>query len=73
VILVAHISDNDLERLAMQTLPEPEAGPLEQHLFVCGECRDRLDAEIEFVTAMSKAAAKSGNGDLDIIERNAAE
>jgi hypothetical protein len=29
----------------MQTLPEPEAGPLKQHLLVCGECRDRLDAD----------------------------
>ena len=42
----------------MQTLPEPESGPLEEHLLICGECRDRLDAEIEFVTAMRSAAAK---------------
>jgi len=55
---VAHISDGDLERFAMQTLPGPEAGPLEQHLLICGECRDRLEAEIEFVTAIHGAAVK---------------
>ena len=42
----------------MQTLSEPEAGPLERHLLVCGECRDRLDAEVEFVAAMREAAVK---------------
>jgi hypothetical protein len=56
VIFVAHISDNDLENFAMQTLPDSETGPLEEHLLVCGDCRDRLDAEIEFVTAMREAA-----------------
>jgi hypothetical protein len=58
VIFVAHISDNDLERLATQTLPDSETGPLEEHLLVCGHCRERLDAEIEFVTAMREAAVK---------------
>jgi hypothetical protein len=56
VIFVAHISDNDLENFAMQTLPDSETGPLEEHLLVCGDCRDRLDDEIEFVTAMREAA-----------------
>ena len=56
MIFVAHISDNDLERLAMQTLTDSETGPLEEHLLVCGHCRERLDAEIEFVTAMREAA-----------------
>ena len=56
MIFVAHISDNDLENFAMQTLPDSETGPLEEHLLVCGDCRDRLDAEIEFVTAMREAA-----------------
>jgi hypothetical protein len=29
-----------------------------EHLQVCESCRERLDAEIEFVTAMRGAAAK---------------
>jgi len=42
----------------MQTPPEPEAGPLVEHPVVCQSCRERLDAEIEFVTAMRSAATK---------------
>ena len=42
----------------MRTLPEPEAGPLLEHLLICGECRERLDAEIEYVTAVRVAATK---------------
>ena len=55
---VPHISDDTLERYAMQTLPDSESGPLEEHLLICPECRERLDAEIEFVTAMRGAAVK---------------
>jgi hypothetical protein len=55
VEIVQHISDNDLDNFAMQTLPKPEAGPLVEHLVVCQSCRERLDAEIEFVTAMRGA------------------
>lgn len=58
MILVQHVSDDTLERYAMQTLPEPEAGPLVEHLLVCESCRERLDAEIEFVTGMRGAATK---------------
>ena len=54
---VQHATDDKLERYAMQTLPNSEAGPLERHMLVCGECRERLDTEIEFVTAMRGAAA----------------
>jgi hypothetical protein len=36
----------------MKTLPEPEAGPLMEHPVVCQSCRERLDTEMEFVTAM---------------------
>lgn len=46
--IVAHVSNDDLEELAMQNLPESETGPLEENLLTCLECRDRLDAEIEF-------------------------
>jgi hypothetical protein len=52
--------------IAMWTLPESEAAPLENHLLVCRKCRDRLEVEIEFVAAMKAAAAKirdSGTGE----------
>jgi hypothetical protein len=55
---VHHVSDDTLEQYAMQTLPESEAGPLEEHLLVRNECRDRLDAEIEYVTGMRGASVR---------------
>ena len=64
VEIVQHISANDLEKFAMQTLPEPEAGPLVEHLVVCQSCWERLDAEIKFVTAMRGAAAKFRSQEL---------
>ena len=35
-----------------------ESGPLEEHLLVCSECQDWVQAEIDFVTAMRAAAAE---------------
>jgi hypothetical protein len=55
---VKHISEDDLERYAMQRIPGTESGPLEEHLLICLECRDRLQSAIDFVTAMRSAAAK---------------
>ena len=56
--IVRHVSDDTLERYAMQTLPESESGPLEEHILICPDCQERLQAEIDFVTAMWGAAAK---------------
>jgi hypothetical protein len=58
VEIVRHVSDDTLERYAMQTLPESESGPLEEHILICPDCRERLQAEIDFVTAMWGAAGK---------------
>jgi hypothetical protein len=58
VEIVRHVSDDTLERYAMQTLPESESGPLEEHILICPDCRARLQAELDFVTAMRGAAAK---------------
>jgi hypothetical protein len=52
VKLVQHVTDDTLELYAMQTLPDSEVGFLEWHLVICQSCRDRLEVEIEFVTAM---------------------
>ena len=55
---VHHISEEALERYAMLTLPQRRIGPLEDHLLLCSECQDRLQAQIDFVTAMRGAATK---------------
>ena len=38
----------------MQMLPEPEASPLQEHLFICQLCRERLDAESKYVMATGR-------------------
>lgn len=52
-----HFEDETLELYAMGRLPEPEAGPLEEHLLVCSTCQERLTAVDEFIIAF-RAAAK---------------
>ena len=37
MVIVQHVTDDLLERFAMQTLPESETGPLEDHLMICSE------------------------------------
>ncbi len=60
--IVQHVTDDLLERCAMQALPESDVISLEEHLLICPDCRERLQAEIEFVTAMCGAAAKIRDG-----------
>ncbi len=42
----------------MQALPESDVISLEEHLLICPDCRERLQAELDFVTAIRGAAAK---------------
>ena len=66
MVSVEHVPEDDLEKLAMQTLPDSETGPLEEHLLICAECRDRLESTDEYVAAMKVAAGKirqSGKGE----------
>ncbi|MGD0775963.1 MAG: hypothetical protein ABSC05_24360 [Candidatus Solibacter sp.] len=56
--IVQHATDDTLERFAMRTLPDSESGPPEEHLLICRSCRDRLQADIDFLTAMRGAATK---------------
>lgn len=51
-----HAAEDDLESYAMRTLPAPEVESLEEHLLICAECRDRLQATDEYVAAMTAAA-----------------
>jgi hypothetical protein len=62
VIFVAHISDDDLERYAMQTLPDSETVPLEEHLLICSECRDLLES-----TGSIRGSDEGGGGETQAI------
>jgi anti-sigma factor RsiW len=53
---LAHISEEDLELYAMRMVPEADLERIEEHLFSCDECRDRL-IETERVVATFQAAA----------------
>ena len=56
--IVQHVSEDDLEKFAMRSLPAPESDRLEEHLLICSACRDRLTATDGYVAAMRSAAAK---------------
>jgi hypothetical protein len=47
LVVVQHILEEAMEFYALRTLPDLETEPLEEHLLMCPECRDR------FVAAMS--------------------
>ncbi|MGD0496992.1 MAG: hypothetical protein ABSC23_01005 [Bryobacteraceae bacterium] len=53
-----HVSEDDLERYAMLSLPAPESERLEEHLLMYSACRDRLESTDVYVTAMRSAAGK---------------
>jgi hypothetical protein len=50
-----HPTDDTLELHALKQLPESEREPLEEHLLVCEECRQRLDKTEDYVAAMQQA------------------
>jgi anti-sigma factor RsiW len=56
----SHIQDDDLELYALDRLPEPDAAPVEEHLLVCGACRERLTEWDEYVAAMRAAMTTNG-------------
>ena len=51
------INDGDLELYALDRLAEPDAAPVEEHLLVCEECRERLVAWDDYVAAILGALA----------------
>jgi len=55
---VNHIPDQLLERYAMRSLPKLSAERVEEHLFFCSSCQERLQCEVDFASAMAMAAAK---------------
>jgi anti-sigma factor RsiW len=60
-----HISDDDLELLALGRLPESAAGGVEEHLLVCGGCQARLadwDTYVRAMRAATRVAAARFSG-----------
>ena len=53
-----HATEEALESYSMGTLPEAEAGILEEHLLVCAACQERLTEADRYVRAVRAAASK---------------
>jgi hypothetical protein len=53
-----HLDDDELEEYSMGCLPESEGGGFEEHILVCEECRERLEAIDTFTASMRGAAAE---------------
>jgi anti-sigma factor RsiW len=57
---VRHASENDLEEYVLGRLPEPDLASVEEHLFVCDRCRERLRALDEFIELLRVATGHAG-------------
>src|ERR1700676_2690893 len=55
-----HIEEDVAEGYAMRSLPRDLAALVEQHLFVCETCRDRVTDADAFVRAMKSATPRLG-------------
>jgi anti-sigma factor RsiW len=52
-----HLSEEILEKYAMEKLSDWESAPVEEHLLICQLCRSRLENLDEFVALMKLALA----------------
>jgi hypothetical protein len=60
----SHISEDMLERFALNQLTEEELAPLESHILVCHRCQDHLEQVDEYVQSMKEAmSAPAGRPD----------
>lgn len=55
---VQHIDEESLERYAMGRSVESESEPIEEHLLICGPCRDELSDLDCFIPAVRDALRK---------------
>jgi hypothetical protein len=55
-VQIKHIEEEALERYALGKLTEDQVAPLEEHLFVCHECQDRLEAADDLISKLRVAA-----------------
>ena len=56
-----HLSDDLLELYVMGRLDEPELAPLEEHLLICEECRNRLEGTETYIAAMRAVLRQQEN------------
>ncbi len=53
-----HIVAEELEGYSLGHIPEEQAGRLEEHLLICATCRQRLEENDSYTSAMRQAAAQ---------------
>lgn len=54
----AHIDDDTLEAYSLGRLADAESAPIEEHMLVCAECRERLAGWDGYVRAMVAASRR---------------
>jgi anti-sigma factor RsiW len=57
-----HIAEDTLERYVMARLSEAELVPVEEHLLICQDCRERVAWLDDFVGAVRSAARAASRG-----------
>jgi hypothetical protein len=50
-----HLSEDTLELIALNRLPEPNLSTAEEHLLVCDQCREALTEVDRYAAAMRHA------------------
>src|SRR5579872_619316 len=53
-----HINAEDIDRYCMGNTSQEETARFDEHLLICGACRELVSRTDEFVGAMGRAAAK---------------
>ena len=51
-----HLDAEEAERYLMGESPDPEASELEEHLLICGRCRERIADTDLYLSSMCDAA-----------------
>ncbi|HWC95735.1 MAG TPA: hypothetical protein VG456_03270 [Candidatus Sulfopaludibacter sp.] len=53
-----HLDEEEIESYSLQATPEEDVARLEEHLLICPECRERVEASDVFVSSMEAAASE---------------
>jgi hypothetical protein len=57
-----HVTEEELEQYCLSGLAEVRCGRVEEHLLLCGTCRDRLMEVEDFIVAMRQAGRRWSDG-----------
>ena len=60
--LNGHITEDILEAYSLGQMSEAEVAPVEEHLLMCPECQDRLQATDLFVATIRHVLQEPGAG-----------